>query len=72
MWMSENLKKWSALCCLGLVEHTMYCKMEVDGNLNDAILEPRRELLSSRRRRAAYEDVLSALDDDFYDNFDDE
>ena len=47
----------------------MYCKMEVDGNLNDAILEPRRELLSSRRRR---EDVLSALDDDFYDNFDDE
>ena len=48
---------------------TTYCKMEVDGNLNDAILEPRRELLSSRRRR---EDVLSALDDDFYDNFDDE
>ena len=45
----------------------MYCKMEVD-----AILEPRRELLSSRRRRAAYEDVLSALDDDFYENFDDE
>ena len=21
VWMSENLKKWSALCCLGLVEH---------------------------------------------------
>ena len=50
----------------------MYCKMEVDGNLNDAILEPRRELLSSRRRRAAYEDVLSALDDNFDDDFDDE
>ena len=50
----------------------MYCKMEVDGNLNDAILEPRRELLSSRRRLTAYEDVLSALDDNFYDNFDDE
>ena len=50
----------------------MYCKMEVDGNLNDAILEPRRELLSSWRRLAAYEDVLSALDDDFDDNFDDE
>ena len=45
----------------------MYCKMEVDGNLNDAILEPRKELLSSRRRRVAYEDVLSALDDDFDD-----
>ena len=61
----------SGLPCVALVlwSITMYCKMEVDGNLNDAILEPRRELLSSRRRR---EDVLSALDDDFYDNFDDE
>ena len=64
----------SGLPCVALVlwSITTYCKMEVDGNLNDAILEPRRELLSSRRRRAAYEDVLSALDDDFYDNFDDE
>ena len=42
-------------------------EMEVD-DLNDAILEPRRESLSSRRRQAAYEDVLSSLDDDF--NFD--
>ena len=59
----------SGLPCVALVlwSITMYCKMEVD-----AILEPRRELLSSRRRRAAYEDVLSALDDDFYENFDDE
>ena len=39
-------------------------QMEVD-DLNDAILEPRTESLSSRRRQAAYEDVLSSLDDDF-------
>ena len=38
--------------------------MEVD-DLNDAILMPRRESVSSRRRQAAYEDVLSSLDNDF-------
>ena len=42
-------------------------QMEVD--LDDAILEPTRETLSSRRRRAAYDDVLSELDADF--DFDD-
>ena len=38
-------------------------EMEVD-DLNDVILEPRRDSLSSRRRQAAYEDVLKLLDND--------
>ena len=39
-------------------------EMEVD-DLNDVILEPRRDSLSSRRRQAAYEDVLKSLDNNF-------
>ena len=39
-------------------------------NLDDAVLEPRRESLRSRRRRAAYEEVVDELnssDDDLDD-----
>ena len=35
------------------------------GDLNDAILKPRRESLGSRRRRAALEDVMDDLESDF-------
>ena len=39
-------------------------QMKVD-DLNDAILESRRDSLSSRRRQAAYKYVLTLLDNDF-------
>ena len=45
-------------------EEEMPGQMEFD-DLNDAILESRRDSLSSRRRQAAYEDVLTSLDNDF-------
>ena len=45
-------------------EEEMPNLMEVD-DLNDAILESRRDSLSSRRRQAAYEDVLKSLDNNF-------
>ena len=38
---------------------------DVLGDLNNAILEPRRESLGSRRRRAALEDVMDDLESDF-------
>ena len=38
---------------------------DVLGDLNNAILEPRKESLGSRRRRAALEDVMDDLESDF-------
>ena len=45
-------------------EEEMPGQMEFD-DLNDAILESRRDSLSSRRRQAAYKYVLTLLDNDF-------
>ena len=41
-------------------------------DLDDAILEPRRESLRSRRMQAALADVMDDLDDDLESEFDDE
>ena len=49
-------------------EGEMLAQMEVD--LDDAMLEPRVETPSSRRRRAAYDDIVRELDAEF--DFDDE
>ena len=43
----------------------------VDEDLDVAVLEPGREMLRSKRRRAAYTDVIDKLDDMVLD-FDDE
>ena len=54
-----------------------FCDGEVLGemqvtDLDDAILEPRRESLRSRRMQAALADVMDDLDDDLESEFDDE
>ena len=46
-------------------------RLMVDEDLDVAVLEPGRETLRSRRRRAAYADVMDELDD-MVSDFDDE
>ena len=46
-------------------------RLMVNEDLDVAVLEPGRETLRSRRRRAAYADVMDELDD-MVSDFDDE